>query len=109
MQYDFEITPHELNTILREKHTKSHLLDVRTPSEFSLCALQNSVNIPLDELSSHLLRLDQTASYVVICHHGIRSLQACLLMHQRGFTNVKSLKGGLDAWSRCIDSSLPLY
>ncbi|KAB2836668.1 MAG: hypothetical protein F9K49_01475 [Caedimonadaceae bacterium] len=108
MLSNFEITPDELNQQLKSSH-KINILDVRSNGEFSFCSLSQSKNIPLDQLSQELESLDREDYYVVLCHHGIRSLQACLLMHQKGFSNVKSLKGGIDAWSRCIDSSLPLY
>lgn len=108
MLTNFEITPEELN---RQSANGSsiNILDVRSTGEFSICSLPRSKNIPLDRLSQELESLDREECYVVLCHHGIRSLQACLLMYQKGFSNVKSLKGGIDAWSRRIDSSLPLY
>ncbi|MGN6670496.1 MAG: rhodanese-like domain-containing protein [Candidatus Nucleicultricaceae bacterium] len=109
MLSNFEITPEELHRSITENDTNMNILDVRSAEEFSICALSHSKNIPLDTLQRQLDALDPDACYVVLCHHGVRSLQACLLMHQKGFTNVKSLKGGIDAWSRCIDSSLPLY
>lgn len=109
MQYDFEISPQELKELRQKETLQIHIIDVRTHGEFSLCAITPSKNIPLDELPRHLNNFNPDHQYVVICHHGIRSLQACLIMHQHGLVKTKSLKGGIDAWARCIDSSLPLY
>ena len=53
--------------------------------------------------------LDPAQEIIVICHHGIRSRQVALFLKARGFSNVINLRGGMDAWARHTDTSLPTY
>lgn len=88
-----------------------HLVDVRQPWEHDVASLPNSQLIPLGELA---LRHDEVTPepgslIVVYCHHGIRSLNGAHLLNLHGFTEVYSLAGGIDAWSRLIDPTIPRY
>jgi rhodanese-related sulfurtransferase len=56
-----------------------------------------------------LSTLDKEQETVVICHHGIRSRQVAMFMENYGFINVINLHGGIDAWAREVDPSVPLY
>jgi rhodanese-related sulfurtransferase len=85
------------------------LLDVRRPDEHAICALEGAVLIPLDELASRLDELEKHADIVVYCHHGVRSLNAAMLLVGHGFPRVKSLAGGIDRWSLRIDPTVPRY
>ena len=85
------------------------LLDVRQPEEIALCKLPGATFIPLRELPRRLGELDPARPLVVHCHHGIRSLQAVHLLRSRGFGQARSLAGGIDAWSREVDPSVPRY
>jgi rhodanese-related sulfurtransferase len=88
-----------------------YLLDVRQPWEHETAALPDSVLIPLQTLPARLdeLRPPEGALVVVYCHHGIRSLNAATFLAQQGVTPVVSLAGGIDAWSRHIDGTMPRY
>ena len=101
-----EITPEELATKLKSA-SPPHLIDVRQPEEFALVALEGSQLIPLGELSTRLDELPQ-GELVVVCHLGMRSLQAAAWLTAKGRPAV-SLRGGLDLWARQIDPSLPRY
>jgi rhodanese-related sulfurtransferase len=92
-----------------EKDNKPFLLDVREPYEYSLAKIEGSVLIPLGTLPSSLDQLDKNAEIVAYCHHGMRSGDAVGFLVQQGFTNVKNLVGGIDAWSVQIDASVPRY
>ncbi|MBM3355502.1 MAG: sulfurtransferase, partial [Betaproteobacteria bacterium] len=46
---------------------------------------------------------------VMICHHGGRSLQAAMFLERQGFACVFNLTGGIAAWSRSVDPSMPQY
>lgn len=85
------------------------LLDVRERPEASFAALPDSVLIPLGELPGRLDELDPDASIVVYCHHGVRSARALEVLEKAGFTRVRHLTGGLDAWSVQVDPELPRY
>ena len=87
------------------------LIDVRQPEEYAIARLPNSQLIPLGELSQRVdeISVPEGASLVVYCHHGVRSLSGAGLLSQAGLGDVYSLVGGLDAWSRLIDASIPRY
>jgi len=63
------------------------LIDVRTRGEYAGGHAQNSKNIPLDELSKALPKLDKEKDIIVVCASGMRSGQAVSMMKQNGFTN----------------------
>lgn len=85
------------------------LLDVRDPQEYHYARIDGSTLIPLQQIPARIGELDPTRSIVVICHHGMRSLQAANYLAQRGFTKIANLSGGIDAWSLNCDSSVPRY
>lgn len=88
-----------------------YLLDVRQPEEHAVAALPGSTLIPLGELPNRLAEVAPLAEALVVvyCHHGIRSLNGAFLLQQAGLGPVASLAGGIDAWSRQVDSSVPRY
>jgi rhodanese-related sulfurtransferase len=105
-----EIFPQELAARLQGPDAP-HLLDVRQPEEHEFAALPNSTLIPLGQLAA---RAAEIASWkkdeiVVYCHHGIRSQHAIHLLAQMGFEKLVNLTGGIDQWSREIDSKVPRY
>lgn len=105
---DVEISPRELQ---RERAHKPNLLllDVREPREAEIAHIQGAHLIPLRELPRRLGELPGHAEIVTHCHHGQRSLKAREILVGAGFHNVRSLAGGIDAWSREIDSEVPRY
>jgi rhodanese-related sulfurtransferase len=88
---------------------KPQLLDVREPWEFQTCRLENSRLVPLRELPARVAELDPAAETVVICHHGARSMQAAMYLERNGFASVHNLAGGVAAWARSVDPSMPVY
>ena len=89
---------------------KRHLVvDVREPYEVSMAPFPEAVHIPLRQLPGRLAELDAHLPVVTVCHHGQRSMRAREILVAAGFGNVRSLAGGIDAWSREIDSALPRY
>jgi sulfur-carrier protein adenylyltransferase/sulfurtransferase len=89
--------------------TSLKLLDVREPHELEISALPNAVNIPLGQLASRLSELNSADDMVVFCKSGTRSARALELLASAGFKKVKNLKGGINAWAKEVDKSLPLY
>lgn len=85
------------------------LLDVREPHELEISALPNALNIPLGQLAGRLSELDSAEEMVVLCKGGTRSARALELLVSAGFKKVKNLKGGINAWAREVDKSLPVY
>ncbi len=85
------------------------LLDVREPHELEISALPHAVNIPLGQLAARLSELDSAQEMVVFCKAGTRSARALELLVSAGFRKVKNLKGGINAWAKEVDTSLPVY
>ena len=85
------------------------LLDVREPKEYALCHIQGAKHIPLGEIGVRLGELDPEQEIIVICHHGMRSLQAAMQLAAHGFDKVSNLSGGVDAWAAEIDPAMPRY
>jgi adenylyltransferase/sulfurtransferase len=104
----YTITPTELKSRL-DKGDQLVLLDVREPWEFDLAKLNGSTLIPLATLPQSLSKLKRETEIVAICHHGMRSADATNFLLQQGFSNVKNLVGGIDAWSAQVDRSVPRY
>ncbi len=105
-----EITPRELALLLANDHPVC-LVDVRQIWENELARLPDSILIPLNALptrQSELVR-DPNRLIVVYCHHGVRSLSAVNYLLRLGFTNVRSLAGGIDAWACEIDPTIARY
>lgn len=104
----FAITVKELKARL-DKGDKLVLLDVREPWENAIAKLDNSLLIPLGTLPQSLSQLDANAEIIAYCHHGMRSGDATGFLLQQGFSNVKNLIGGIDAWSLQVDGTIPRY
>ena len=85
------------------------ILDVRQPEERSICEIPGSVLIPLPELRARVGELNLEDEMVVYCHHGSRSASAVSFLKKNGFTRVRNLVGGIDAWSRQVDPSVRRY
>ena len=86
------------------------LLDVREPWEFQTASLPDSLPMPMGDVPSRAhAELDPDAHIVVLCHHGQRSLSVVMWLRGQGFERAQSLAGGIDAWSRTIDPSVPRY
>jgi adenylyltransferase/sulfurtransferase len=85
------------------------LLDVREPHELEISWLPNAANIPLGTLAARLSELDSAREMVVFCKAGTRSARALELLVSAGFKKVKNLRGGINAWARQVDTSLPIY
>ncbi|MEO8326945.1 MAG: rhodanese-like domain-containing protein [Nitrospirota bacterium] len=104
----YTITVRDLKARM-DKGDKIFLLDVREPHEYSLAKIDGSVLIPLGQVPHSLKQLDPSAEIVAYCHKGMRSADAVGFLLQQGFSNVKNLIGGIEAWSIEIDQSVPRY
>lgn len=105
-----QITVAELKR-MRDAGEPVYLVDVRNPDEFAYCRLPDSLLIPLPELPARVEEVVPPAGarVVVMCHHGVRSLRGAAILRAAGHENAASLAGGIDAWSRLIDPTVPLY
>ncbi|MGK5095067.1 molybdopterin-synthase adenylyltransferase MoeB [Deltaproteobacteria bacterium TL4] len=85
------------------------LIDVREPHEWEICHLEGATLIPLVDLKNAIPGLNKEAPIYIYCYKGIRSMRAVRELVTSGFTNVKSLDGGIDRWSEVVDPSIPRY
>ncbi len=84
------------------------LIDVRSREEFEAVKLPGA-ELMTQDLLQGLFGGDKGQRIVVYCHHGVRGLDAGAYLIGHGMTNVKSLRGGIDAWSCEVDASVPRY
>lgn len=105
---DIEVTVTDLSNALALG--EGCVLDVREPWEFTRVSIPGSINIPIDQLEDAIdfLRAEEKTIFV-LCHHGIRSLWACLTLQKNGITKVRSVRGGIDLYAQSCDTSLNRY
>lgn len=105
-----QINAPELSAWLADaSREKPLLLDVREPWEFERARIEGAQLVPMREVAGRLQEIDPAKPVVAICHHGGRSMQVALFLEKAGYKNVHNLVGGVDAWSRTVDSAVPLY
>ncbi len=85
------------------------IIDVREPWEYNVCRIEPSRLIPMGQIPNQFEELDPNVEIVVICHHGIRSLQVCRFLEHHGFTKLYNVYGGIDAWAKEVDRSMNKY
>src|ERR1700721_362880 len=106
---EYEITPEEVKRKL-EASERFTLLDVREPWEFETAQIDGAKLIPMGDVPSRAHQeLDPEDHIVVVCHHGVRSMNVMVWLRQQGFEKAQSMRGGIDAWSRRVDGRLPMY
>ena len=107
------ITVEELASRLAEGRENLQLVDVREPQEVQLARIEGFEVFPLsqhEEWSGQIhSKLDAEKETLVLCHHGMRSAQMCQWLMQQGFSNVKNIVGGIDAYSAIVDPRVPRY
>ncbi len=103
-----EVNATDLARELKE-NSELLLIDVREPLEWEICHIDGVTLIPLGQLPEQLNELDGHKAIVTHCHTGVRSMQALEILKAAGFTKVRSLAGGIDAWSTDVDPSVPRY
>ncbi len=108
-----QISVEELAQRLTSGDPDIQLVDVREPQEVELASIEGFVNLPLSQFAEWgnqiPSRFDPHAETLVLCHHGIRSGQMCQWLIAQGFTNVKNISGGIDAYSTLVNPSIPQY
>lgn len=110
---DWEVSPDWVHRCLQAGEPIT-LIDCRTSGEWDIARLEGAELIPLHELADELQRVvrlteERGGPPIVYCHHGIRSMQAVAILKQAGLASARSMRGGLDLWSRRIDPGVPRY
>jgi rhodanese-related sulfurtransferase len=106
---DYEITPEEVKTKM-DQGEKFTLVDVREPWEFETASMDGAKLIPMGDIPARAHQeLDPEDHIVVVCHHGVRSMNVTAWLRQQGFEKSQSMRGGIDAWARQVDGNVPVY
>lgn len=101
------IEPRVLASWLREGPLL--LLDVREAWEVQVSPFPDALHVPMREIPAHVDEFAPGRPIVCICHHGARSAQVAMFLQHRGFEQVYNLAGGIDAWAREVDATIPRY
>ncbi len=104
-----QLSPKQVLDLVEQSETKPVLLDVREDFENEICAIEGSINIPLHKISDAVEELDPQQEYILICHHGLRSQRAGIIMESQGFEKLINLVGGIDAWACNIAPEMKRY
>ncbi|WP_208539256.1 rhodanese-like domain-containing protein [Algihabitans albus] len=83
------------------------VLDLREPEEMAICALADSLWIPMGSVPEQIDSLPRAHPLVVLCHHGVRSGMVTALLREDGCDNARNLRGGIDAWARLVAPEMP--
>jgi len=110
-----QVHPHELAAWLASAEAGSRpvVLDVREPWELQTASVRADgfelLAIPMRAVPLRLAEIDASRPVACLCHHGGRSMQVAAFLHQHGYTRVANIAGGIDAWSRECDPTIPRY
>ncbi|MDP9196867.1 MAG: rhodanese-like domain-containing protein [Pseudomonadota bacterium] len=85
------------------------LVDVREAGEVAVCSLPGALHIPLGSLPQRFSEIPKDRPVVIHCHHGGRSGRAVAWLLSQGYSQVRNLEGGIDAWARRIDPNMSTY
>jgi rhodanese-related sulfurtransferase len=105
-----QLSPTQLKSWLDDPaRSKPVLLDVREPWELDVCRLPQTRSMPMRAVPARYPELARDGEVVIVCHHGARSYQVAMFLEHQGFSRVFNLQGGLAAWARDVDPSMPTY
>ena len=103
-----KISPQELAENLKNE-TPPRLIDVREPDEQAIAKIEGALPATQSVMQEMMTTWPKDTPIVTYCHHGVRSLDAASYLIGHGFTDVRSLSGGIDAWANEIDQEVPVY
>lgn len=104
-----EVSVNDLKEALQNPSLEIEVIDVREPDEREIARIDGVPQMPLSVLSERFVELDANRSYYLHCKSGIRSMKALRFLKEQGFKHVKSVRGGILAWSEEIDPDVPQY
>jgi adenylyltransferase/sulfurtransferase len=104
-----EVTVQEMKQALDNPALGIKVVDVREPDEYEIARVAGVPLLPLSQLNNRFTELDPNQQYYLHCKAGVRSLKALGFLRQQGFKYLKSVKGGITAWSDEIDRNVPRY
>lgn len=102
------LEPAELRD-LRGRDPSVKLLDIRSRTEFDATHIEGSLFMSQDAMQEIMGRWPREQLFVIVDHQGKQALDAAAYFLGHGFSNVRCLRGGIDAWAEEIDGSVPRY
>ncbi|HMN42377.1 MAG TPA: rhodanese-like domain-containing protein [Phycisphaerales bacterium] len=111
---EWEITPRDARSDLADPAAAPILLDCRKPEEWQVARIAGAVLIPMGEIEKRADELEtdegtRDRPIIVHCHHGVRSMRVTAALRAMGFSDVRSMAGGIDLWSIDVDPGVPRY
>jgi len=104
-----EVTVQDMKQALDNPALGIKVIDVREPDEYEIARVNGVPLLPLSQINQRFTELDPNQSYYIHCKAGVRSLKVLQFLRQQGFKYLKSVKGGISAWSDEIDRNVPKY
>jgi molybdopterin/thiamine biosynthesis adenylyltransferase/rhodanese-related sulfurtransferase len=104
-----EVSVQDLKEALENPALGIKVIDVREPNEYEIAHIEGVPLLPLSQLVQRFGELNPNGSYYIHCKLGGRSMKALEFLRQQGFKNLKSVRGGITAWSNEIDPRVPKY
>jgi sulfur-carrier protein adenylyltransferase/sulfurtransferase len=103
-----EVTVQELKALM-DSGASFQLIDVRESHEYEICNLDGEL-IPQAEIPHNTDKISKDKQVIIHCRSGARSGNMVQWLEKNnGFTNLYNLKGGILAWAKEIDTSMPTY
>ena len=112
-----EPTPEKLPKIISAKEfakminsgQKIQIIDVREYFEWDICHIKGAHNIPMNLIDECMDEISKDITTVVMCHHGVRSMNVIHYLEVKGYNKLINLEGGIHAWATEIDTSMATY
>ena len=102
------ISAKQLNQLINSAE-KIQIIDVREHFEWDICHIEGALNIPMNLIVESIDKISKDITTVVMCHHGIRSMNVIHYLESIGYKNLINLEGGIHAWATDIDKSMSTY
>ena len=106
-----EVTPAEVQRLIGQNENVI-LIDVREPEEFEIARIEGAQLIPMRTVPANVQKLEaqgDEGTLILICHHGVRSLQVASWLREQGIEACQSMMGGIERWSMEVDQNVPRY
>ena len=94
---------------MRERNPSLRLLDVRTREEHEAVAIPGSILMSQPVMQEALSKWSKAETFVIYDHQGKQCLDAAAYFAGHGFSEVRCLRGGIDAWAQEVDKTMPRY
>ena len=102
------ISAKELNELINSTE-KIQIVDVREHFEWEICHIEGALNIPMNLIVESIDKISKDITTVIMCHHGVRSMNVIQYLESKGCKNLINLEGGIHAWATDVDKSMSTY